>query len=518
MHRRVCIFRCGLALLALLSVSASQAATHTLISGGVSGEDYAQSVFRRIGEVWVAPQGLHGNFRTEIELSIDSSGMLSDCRVVRPSGLEALDSSTCGAAYKIGRFAPPPEGQPIRLVCSFQIQKTQAEEDDPDKALMEEVRAHARRQTEYRTREAGYAEEDARARAEAAARERGETFAGYDFVPGQDIPDAPTLLQRTPTVVVAPRDGAQNKAAAEKPSAEGTKAQPVAPGHIISRYPPRPGDQELVVDPHGKKPAAEATPGSAQPVQPAQDMKSAQDVADKGQGAAKSGKDSQPAGQAETKAQPAQEYVLPQPPLPPRGVRGRVINPAAPATALPLSARPDEKAEKSQTPAASPEKGAQPAPKKAPSTAKPVSAQPASKVQKPAAGTEKGASAQGKVPLQPQQPPLPPKGVKGQVIEPASPAKDRPVSVQPAGKVQKPAASPEKGVQSAQVETLPQPPLPPRGVKGRVIDPAAPVTPLPVTPRPAVRMQEGAASAQDTPGDQAAAAPGAGAQAPATGR
>lgn len=511
MHRRVRIFRCGLALLALLSVSASQAATHTLISGGVSGEDYAQSVFRRIGEVWVAPQGLHGDFRTEIELSIDSSGMLSDCRVVRPSDLEALDSSTCGAAYKIGRFAPPPEGQPIRLVCSFQIQKTQAEEDDPDKALMEEVRAHARRQTEYRTREAGYAEEDARARAEAAARERGETFAGYDFVPGQDIPDAPTLLQRTPTVVVAPRDGARNKAAAEKPSAEGTKAQPVAPGHIISRYPPRPGDQELVVDPHGKKPAAEAAPESAQSVQPAQDMKPAQDAADKGQGAAESGKDSQPAAQAETKAQPAQEYVLPQPPLPPRGVRGRVINPAAPATALPLSARPAEKAGKSQTPAAGPEKGAQPAPKKAPSTAK-----PASRVQKPAAGAEKGASAQGKVPSQPQQPPLPPRGVKGRVIEPASPARDRPVSVQSAGKVQKPAASPEKGVQPAQVETLPQPPLPPRGVKGRVIDPAAPVTPLPVTLRPAVRMQEGAASAQDTPGDQAAAAPGA--QAPATGR
>ena len=502
MHRRVRIFRCGLALLALLcSVSASQAATHTLISGGVSGEDYAQSVFRRLGEVWVAPQGLHGDFRTEIVLSIDSSGMLSDCRVVRPSGLEALDSSTCGAAYKIGRFAPPPDGQPIDLVCSFQIQKTQAEEDDPDKALMEEVRAHARRQTEYRTREAGYAEEDARARAEAAARERGETFAGYDFVPGQDIPDAPTLLQRTPTVVVAPSPQDQKKAAAGKGevSAEGNKAQPVVPGHIISRYPPVPGAHELVVDPHAKRPAAQVAPALAQTGKGAQATahEPPHDTARGGKNSAASGRDRQP--QAETEAQPVSKYVLPQPPLPPKGVQGQVIEPGKPAAERPVSAKPakdQQSAAESQADVSGAGQAKARAGKIAQSAAE-AGAQPAPKYVLP-------------------QPPLPSKGVRGRVIEPGKPAAERPVSAKLA-KDQQPAAesqadvsgagqakaragksaqsAAETGAQPAPKYVLPQPPLPPKGVKGQVIDPAAPVAPLPVTPRPAVREQKDAAGA-----------------------
>ena len=87
MHRRVRIFRCGLALLALLSVSASQAATHTLISGGVSGE-------------------------------------VQDCLVVRSSGNVQYDSSCINAIMRTSRagdFPPPPTPEYQNLEMVFTL-------------------------------------------------------------------------------------------------------------------------------------------------------------------------------------------------------------------------------------------------------------------------------------------------------------------------------------------------------------------------------------------------------------
>ena len=143
------------------------AAQRIFIAGGLSGENYAAGVFGRIGEVWDPPQGLYGEYRTEIELLIDSSGMLQDCVVKHSSGHDTFDTSACGAAHKVGRFAPPPDGQAVRLACTLQIRKPSETPVDPDEELKRQVRERAQRDREYRVREAGYAEEDARARAEA---------------------------------------------------------------------------------------------------------------------------------------------------------------------------------------------------------------------------------------------------------------------------------------------------------------------------------------------------------------
>ena len=217
------------------------AAQRIFIAGGLSGENYAAGVFGRIGEVWDPPQGLYGEYRTEIELLIDSSGMLQDCVVKRSSGHDTFDTSACGAAHKVGRFAPPPDGQAVRLACTLQIRKPSETPVDPDEELKRQVRERAQRDREYRVREAGYAEEDARARAEAVARERGESFAGYEFAPGQHIPGARELRERTP---VKPLPEPKSRSLEEKRE----PSQVVVPGPVISRYPPKPELTDLVIE------------------------------------------------------------------------------------------------------------------------------------------------------------------------------------------------------------------------------------------------------------------------------
>ena len=335
------------------------AAPRIFIAGGVSGEDYAAGVFGRIGEVWEPPQGLFGEYRTEIELLIDSSGMLQDCVVKRSSGHDTFDTSACGAAHKVGRFAPPPDGQAVRLACTLQIQKPVEEAVDPDEELKRQVRERAQRDREYRVREAGYAEEDARARAEAVARERGESFAGYEFAPGQHIPGAKELRERTP-IKSLPEPKSRPQEEKKEP------AEAVVPGPVISRYPPKPELTDLVIesrDIRNNEATAQAAaarkdakPEKKESLQREEIPETRGNVSgkdDQGKSKAEGGgssvsraaergpQASSAAGHEETSGQKQKaksDWVLPQPPLPPAKVTGKVIDPKAPVTPFPLSA------------------------------------------------------------------------------------------------------------------------------------------------------------------------------------
>lgn len=338
---------------------ASWAASRIFIAGGVSGEEYASGVFARLGEVWEPPQGIYGEYGTEIELLIDSSGMLQDCAVKRSSGHDTFDASACGAAHKIGRFAPPPDGHPIRITCTLKVQKPADPVPDPDEELKRQVRERSQRDREYKVREAGYAEEDARARAEAVARERGESFSGYEFVPGQYIPGAKELRERTPIKPLPePRSKPQTEATEQEKTGEA-----VVPGPVISRYPPKPELTDLVIEseeirakaePKSKAaPKPKPEPASAAPARQgdksgkqitprASEAQESLDRNDRASAATdrKTAKERASAASGQTgtaKKGASSDWVIPQPPLPPKNVTGKVIDPAAPAMPFPLS-------------------------------------------------------------------------------------------------------------------------------------------------------------------------------------
>ena len=502
-----------------------QADSRIFIAGGGEGEDYATSVFRRLGEVWEPPLGLYGDYSTQIELAIDSSGMLQDCRIKRGSGHDTFDTSACGAAYKAGRFAPPPDGQPTRLLCTLQSQRSPETPEDPDEVLKQQVRERVQRDREYRVREAGYAEEDARARAEAVARERGETFGGYEFIPGQHIPGAKELQERTPIKALPePRaKGAGEEAAQAKP------AEPVVPGPVISRYPPKPELTDLVIETgkgDGKgvrvrtkdaAPDVEAAP-ETMPVQPAQPAQSsgaktrAADAADRPDQdagrAVPAGQDAPAQPQAEEAAEKAQPkaadtasarpattsgWVLPQPPLPPKGVKGRVIDPSPRTEAARPAAMPSAEQQRtagSKTAPARPaaaKVAAQPgAPGQKAEPAKPARAESAKAAPAKAEPARPAAQIPAAQKTRPQQtaghtaaaaPAGSGKSADKTAAQPQVSPSDKPApqpDPQPAARssARKPAADWQ----------LPQPPLPPRGVQGKVIDPAAEATPFPLTP------------------------------------
>lgn len=526
----------------------AQADSRIFIAGGAEGEDYATTVFRRLGEVWEPPFGLYGSYSTQIELSIDSSGMLMDCRIMRRSGHDTFDTSACGAAHKIGRFAPPPDGQPTRLVCTLQSQKSPEPPADPDEVLKEQVRERVRRDRDYRVREAGHAEEDARARAEAVARERGETFAGYEFAPGQHIPGAKELQERTPIKILP--DPKSKVTADEEKAAR--PAEPVVPGPVISRYPPEPELTDLVIETGEKsrvqvrtrdavppassapetpaaRPAAdrvkapEQVPDSTPPakavqkapleeesVPPAESKepeqvrpepaKAEQMLAEQAAEPAEAA--AAPASPAAKPAQASSDWVIPQPPLPPEGVKGRVIDPSAKPVYLPSAERRS---------AAAVQKAAattrQQAPEKAAATAETSAgqptAQPAAQPVRPAPAG-KTAPAGKAAPAVNAQQPVPQKATAAPADSGKSADK---TAVRPASPASADKTAPDTDWQ------VPQPPLPPEGVKGRVIDPAAEATPFPLSPeRKAEIAAENAARRAAREAEKAAAEEGAAGQ------
>ena len=517
------------------------AAQRIFIAGGLSGENYAAGVFGRIGEVWDPPQGLYGEYRTEIELLIDSSGMLQDCVVKHSSGHDTFDTSACGAAHKVGRFAPPPDGQAVRLACTLQIRKPSETPVDPDEELKRQVRERAQRDREYRVREAGYAEEDARARAEAVARERGESFAGYEFAPGQHIPGARELRERTP---VKPLPEPKSRSLEEKRE----PSQVVVPGPVISRYPPKPGLTDLVIEsrdirnndvhvqtvPAGKVDGQEKknslqkeeAPGTNFSGQSEQEKLKAEESKISAPGVVgKTAQESSAAAKHETTSAQGpgarQDWVVPQPPLPSAQVKGRVIDPKAPATPLPLS--DERKAEIAAEAEAARSLRREGASGQSSAKAVPAPSVTDKATRKSPAAKHEATSTQGqeaKVDWVVPQPPPPSAQVKGRVIDPKASATQLPLSDErkaeiaaeaeaarslrregasgqssakavPAPSVtdkatrKSPAAKHEPDSaqgQGAKVDwVVPQPPLPSTKVQGKVIDPKAPVTPFPLS-------------------------------------
>lgn len=182
-----------LGLLAMFPDTAAVAATVAAAdqNGGYSAKVLAQAV-----REWTPPPALKGEFEVRIKVALDDAGRLVQCGITKPSGLEALDASACGAVRKAGSFGTPPYGLPIDVHLVFWTGTPKSgmnsEPLSPAQKLMAEEKERAQTDRLIAGEKASIHEDIARQRAEAAAKAQGRELPEATVAP-VDRPTAKSL-------------------------------------------------------------------------------------------------------------------------------------------------------------------------------------------------------------------------------------------------------------------------------------------------------------------------------------
>lgn len=166
---------------------------------------YSGKVLDKVLAVWAPPPALKGEFEVRVRVSLDGQGKVLDCKPTKTSGMEALDSSACGAVRQISGFGTPPYGMPLEVHLAFWTGmpkgKAPSRTLSSEEAMRAEVMARARAEGVMGERQASSVEERARERAEAIAK-----------ASGQSLPD----VQAAPVAPPAPGKDSRAKAAGSK--------------------------------------------------------------------------------------------------------------------------------------------------------------------------------------------------------------------------------------------------------------------------------------------------------------
>ena len=195
-----------------LSLTATGAWAAAMATADTSG-GYAGKMLDKVVDIWAPPPALKGDFQVQLKVGLDGKGHVLNCTPVRPSGMEALDSSACGAVRQIGSFGRTPYEKPLEVHLSFWTGtpkgKTRNQIPDDAESLRLEEQARVKAEAAMSDNMAAGAEERARQRAEEAAKATGK--------------DLPAIR---PTVV-APAPPARDISAGKTVKAD-EKATPVA--------------------------------------------------------------------------------------------------------------------------------------------------------------------------------------------------------------------------------------------------------------------------------------------------
>ena len=180
-----------------LSLTAAGARAAAMSTADASG-GYAGKMLDKIVDIWAPPPALKGDFQVQLKVGVDGKGHVLSCTPVRPSGMEALDSSACGAVRQVGSFGRTPHEKPLEVHLSFWTGtpkgKTRNQIPDDAESLRLEERARVKAQAAMSDNMAAGAEERARQRAEEAAK-----------AAGKDLPDIkPTVVAPAPPVKERP--------------------------------------------------------------------------------------------------------------------------------------------------------------------------------------------------------------------------------------------------------------------------------------------------------------------------
>ena len=140
-----CILSC------LVTVALYSAAVGGAFAASAATADqstYAGNMLDKIIEIWAPPPALKSDFRVRIKVSINSHGQVEACKPLKSSGLEAFDSSVCGAVRQIGSFGTPPYAAPTDIHLTFwngtPKGKTKPETLSSEEALRQKLKPEAR--------------------------------------------------------------------------------------------------------------------------------------------------------------------------------------------------------------------------------------------------------------------------------------------------------------------------------------------------------------------------------------
>ncbi len=191
--RRSCVLivLSGLLALALLAVPSFGAGRFGAATA--PNDRYAAKVLESVFEKWVPPR-LVGQFSVRIRLEVDARGRLADCRVTKPSALEAFDRAACGAAERAQPFGMPPDG-PVSVGLSLRTGDPVRGSGEGGLSLEDALKAEQK----ARSRAERQMEEAQASRAEDAARERAMRAAKLNGTPLPDVrpqPPAPPARRR----------------------------------------------------------------------------------------------------------------------------------------------------------------------------------------------------------------------------------------------------------------------------------------------------------------------------------
>ena len=171
------ILRTGLAvLLTPLLFTAVPAAGASLAAADQNG-GYSGKVLDKVITVWAPPPALKGEFEVRLKVSLDGQGKVLNCAPTKASGMEALDSSACGAVRQAAPFGTPPYGMPLDVHLAFWTGmpkgKAKTETLSNEEAMRAEVLARDKAERLMGQQRASSVEERARERAEAIAKSAG---------------------------------------------------------------------------------------------------------------------------------------------------------------------------------------------------------------------------------------------------------------------------------------------------------------------------------------------------------
>ena len=193
---------------------------------------YAGNMLDKIIEIWAPPPALKSDFRVRLKVTVNGRGQVEDCKPVKSSGLEAFDSSVCGAVRQVGSFGTPPYGAPMDVHLTFwngtPKGKPKAETLSSEEALRAEVKARNKAEAALGDTRAEAAEDRARERAEAIARANGK--------------DAPEVRPAPVAPAPAPKAGAESKKKGAKAPAT-AQADNAPATQLIGRSSPTAGEQ-----------------------------------------------------------------------------------------------------------------------------------------------------------------------------------------------------------------------------------------------------------------------------------
>ena len=143
---------------------------------------YAGKMLDKVVDIWAPPPALKGDFQVQLKVGVDGKGKVHSCTPLRPSGMEALDSSACGAVRQIDNFGKTPHEKPLEVHLSFWTgtPRGKARNQIPDdvESLRLEERARIKAEAAMSDNLAAGAEERARQRAEETAKATGKDLPG----------------------------------------------------------------------------------------------------------------------------------------------------------------------------------------------------------------------------------------------------------------------------------------------------------------------------------------------------